>query len=621
MMRKIYTVLLITITLFLFLPVKGQIKERYNEIKNSDPLTMSGSVGTNLALSYSSINSRTATPFTGSFFANFNFNIYSFSLPFSFYFVNNTCSFSHPQVPSFYFGFTPTWRKWRFHIGNSSMSFSNYTYSGLTFFGAGFEYQGELLRAAAFAGTLAQATRIKGYDDRSAFQQLADSLLGLNVPESNLPQYRREAIGAKIGVGNSKNYIDLSFLKAKDNIKTLPLMWNDSIRMVDTIKAKDNLAIGLSGRFAIGEHFNFTANFGASFFTNNLVDTLHLGDDISQTLQKFEWLLGVRSNTKVRFAGDAAANFNSRFFNGSVTYRFIQPDYTTLGVNSFSQNSHNLGVNTNFNMFRGRSLLTLLGFVQRDNLDKKQMFTNQVATYAVNWVNSFSDKFSLNLSYNGIKQDQFDGIAILSDSLRIDQITHTAILSPNFTIQRKNSHTISMNFNFIQNSNLNVLSINQFEVMTLTGGLGYAVDLTEKKLGVSGNYDFSYSQSDVTQDYITNAISAGLSYRLYSTDKTNWNINYNVSLGYNSKLKRGAPENVSDSNMDINDLSFSNSISSNFSYNKRHTASLYLSLSNYSENIIFGQKIATNLDCRFTLSYTYSFATKLIKKKAKRELE
>ena len=220
-----------------FWQANAQIGQRINQIKNSDPLSISGNVGTSLGVSYNS-NYPGSTPFSGSIFANLNLNIYSFNLPLSFYFVNNTTSFNYPQLPTFRLGATPTWKRFRFHLGNSSMHFNNYTYSGLSFLGAGLEYQGKLFRAAAFGGLLSQATRIKGYDDRTAFQQLADSLLGLNTPASYLPQYRRDAVGVKLGVGNAKNYIDISFLKAKDIEKSLPEFLRDSI------PAKDNITLG-----------------------------------------------------------------------------------------------------------------------------------------------------------------------------------------------------------------------------------------------------------------------------------------------------------------------------------------------------------------------------------------
>ena len=597
--------LLILFSTLCLLHANAQISQRINQIKNADPLSISGNVGTSLGVSYNS-NYPGSTPFSGSIFANLNLNIYSFNLPISFYFINNTTSFTYPQLPSFRLGATPTWKRFRFHLGNSSMHFNNYTYSGLNFLGAGVEYQGKLFRAAAFGGLLSQATRIKGYDDRTAFQQLADSLLGLNTPASYLPQYRRDAIGVKLGLGNAKNYIDISFLKAKDKEKSLPEYLRDSIA------PKDNISIGLSGRFSIKHWFSFTANVGASAYTSNLHDSL--SPAITETLgkyqnilQKTDWLLGFRNNTKLRFAGDASMNFFTKHFNGSVTYRFIQPEYVSLGANTFSQNTHSLGLNTNFNMFKNRSILSLIGYIQRDNLNKKQMYTNQVATYTLNWNNNISDHFSLNLSYNGIKQNEFDGTFVVPDSIRIDQITHTATVSPVFTFYKGgNTHSISLNGNYIQNKNLNKLSSVDIDTRTITAGIGYSVDLQEIRLNVGGNYDFSISKSTYS-NYISNTLSAFVGYRLISTEKTNWNLNYCLSAGYNIMQDEGAKNNIS----------FSNSLSTNFNYRKHHTASLYLSLSNYSDRVVIGQRVATDLDCRFTLSYTYSFAAKIIKKKSK----
>ena len=590
-----------------FWQANAQIGQRINQIKNSDPLTISGNVGTSLGVSYNSLHPG-STPFSGSIFANLNVNIYGFNLPLSFYFINNTTSFSYPQLPTFRLGATPTWKRFRFHLGNSSMHFNNYTYSGLNFLGAGLEYQGKLFRAAAFGGLLSQATRIKGYDDRTAFQQLADSLLGLNTPASYLPQYRRDAVGVKLGVGNAKNFIDISFLKAKDKEKSLP----EPIR--DSIPPKDNFTIGLSGRFSIKSWFSFTANVGASLYTADMRDSLSpyvIGEmgKYQNLLQKTDWLLSVRNNTNLRFAGDASMNFFTKHFNGSVTYRFIQPDYVSLGANTFSQNTQSLGLNTHFNMFKNRSILSLIGYIQRDNLNKKQMYTNQVATYTLNWNNNISDHFSLNLSYNGIKQNEFDGTCVVPDSLRIDQITHTATFSPVVTFFKGgNTHSISLNGNFIQNTNLNKLSAMDFDTRTITAGVGYSAELQKIRLTVGGNYDFSISKSNYS-NYMSHTLGATIGYRLISTEKTNWNLNYCLSAGYNIMQDEGADNNIS----------FSNSLSTNFNYRKHHTASLYFSLSNYSDRVIIGQRVATDLDCRFTLSYTYSFAAKIIKKKGKGE--
>lgn len=581
------------------MPVEAQrIRERINDIKKSDPLTLSGSVGASLGISHNNISTYYSTPFSYSLYGSFNFNIYSFNLPISFYFVNNSMQFSYPKMPHISLGMAPTWKSWRFHIGCSSMHLSNYTYSGLTFIGAGAEYQGKLFRAAGFGGIINRKTRLEQWDDRTAFQRLTDSLLGLNVPQYTTPQYRRLGGGAKIGVGNSNNYIDLTFFKAKDQLNSLPEEWRD------TVKAKENIAVGLSGRFAIRNWFSFTANMGVTLYTDDLRDSLlHIDERTDRTLQRLNWLYGVRGSSIVRFAGDAAMNFNFKVFNANILYRIIQPDYASLGTSSFSQNTHSIGVNTNFRMFKGKSNLGLVGYLQRDNLNHKQMYTNQVATYTLNSNNVIGNNFHLSMMYNGIKQDQYDGTIKVADSVRLNRITHNATLTPMITFQKKYDHSISINLSFVQNKNLNKLYFaNSGDVMTLTGGISYGVTFTPSRVSLSAGYDYSISSSE-GYSYNAHTLHYGLNFNIMSKEKLNWSAYYNGSAGYNIVKEAD------------NNFSLSNCLGSSFNYNNAHTASLYLSLSNFSEDIVIGQKIATALDCRFTLSYSYSFNKVLIKKK------
>ena len=61
------------------------------------------------------------------------------------------------------------------------------------------------------------------------------------------------------------------------------------------------------------------------------------------------------------------------------------------------------------------------------------------------------------------------------------------------------------------------------------------------------------------------------------------------------------------------DLSVAARVGASLNYKDRHNASLYLAVSNYSDNIIIGQHVAVNTDVRFMLEYSYSFASRLIK--------
>ena len=187
---------------------------------------------------------------------------------------------------------------------------------------------------------------------------------------------------------------------------------------------------------------------------------------------------------------------------------------------------------------------------------------------------------------------------------------HTLSVSPNFTFQKKNTHTIGLNVNFVQNKNLNKLNHFASDVQTLSARVTYGIDLEELRLGITAGYDFSISSSQYAH-YNSHGINAGVDYRIMQKEKLNWTLNYNGYVAYNIQKDEGA----------TNDFSLSNSIGSNFNYKKAHTASLYLSLSNFSDLERIGQRVRTSLDCRFTLSYSYSFAARVIKKKTKSERE
>lgn len=622
----------------------GQIGEKVRSHLEADPLTISGQLGASMQSIYNNRDVYAgASPFALTSYANFNIGIYGFNIPININLMNiasTQFSFPHPQID---INMTPTWKNFRFHIGTSSMHFSNYTYSGLNFTGLGAEYQGKLFRAAAFYGIMQSATIFKEMDNRSAIQYMADSLLGLNVEQTDIPQFKRVAYGGRIGIGSSRTFLDFSVFKAKDDSASLPNTWpipgSDSLFYRDSIvQAKENLDLGLSGRVSLGRWFVLSGNLGASLYTDNQLATpinsqsladLGMADSgdaqlqkVMGLLEKVDWLYTPRLNTQLRFAGDASASFNFKYFNTVFTYRFVQADYTSLGANRFSQNAQGLGNSTNLRLFKGTTTLGLSGYLQHDNLDGKQMYTNQVITYAANFGTLLFNQVNLALSYSGVKQDQLDGTKVVNDSTRTDQLAHTFTFSPSYSIEGDNIHTISLNFNIVENKNLNPLMSHDLDVNTLTAGAGYTLGLTQLRMDVGVNYDYSKSDSR-NNSYTSHALGASFGYVIAKNDKLNLKANYVMSMAFNnnadSEMQEGGlydPENPVET-AKTSTLSFSNRLGMSFSYDSHHNAQLYLSSSNYSENIVIGQKITTDFDLRINFSYSYSFAKRIIKSKKK----
>ena len=618
-----------------------------------DPLTVSGTVGTQLTSSWNNADLHYNSPFSTSTYANMTFNVYGISIPMSVNLINVSAEqFTFPK-PTFTINFKPMWKKFTFHLGTSSMNFSNYTYNGISFDGAGVEYRGDKFRFGGFYGNFNHATTFRTQlDDRDAIQFLSDSLLGLNnVAYTTFPQFKRKAYAAHIAVGSMRNYVDISLLHAVDDLNSLPSQWYMynvySADMIDTtlfvrdstIKGQENLALGLKGHFTIGKWVVFETNLGVSLFTPDITrdEVVLEGEGGGITLAnnfiggiRKTGLYNVRYGSEVRFAGDALLNLNFSPVSTTLTYRFVQPDYTSLGANGFNQNSQTFGGNISTSLFSNIAFLTLNGYLQRDNMDKKQLYTNQVGSYTASWNNSFGDNVALSIMYNGVTQKQLDGVLAVPENIRINQITHSFDLSPSYTLSLDNDHTFSLNFNLLENKNLNKqMEGMSFDVTTTSYGLGYDVYLPSSRLSLDANYDYSLSRSSGS-DYNSHCLSGGTTYHFIRKENMTLSGNARLTMAYN--IEKTEAEELTDSEKQVlnylarrigaeastemtNDLSVAARLGASLNYMDRHNASIFFSISNYSDNIIIGQHVAVNTDVRLMVEYSYSFASRLIKSK------
>lgn len=615
-----------------------------------DPLTVSGTVGTQLTSSWNNADLHYNSPFSTIAYANMIFNVYGISIPMNVNLVNVSDRPFAFSKPVFTFNFTPVWKKFTFYLGTACMNFSNYTYNGISFDGAGLEYKGKKFRFGGFYGNFNHATTFRtDLDDRDAIHYLSDSLLGLNnVAYTTYPTFKRKAYAAHIAVGSKRNYVDFSLLHAADDLNSLPSMWYmldaysydvlDTIVRDSTIKGKENLALGLKGHFTFGDAVMFETNLGASLFTPDITRDEVVLDGVDGGLalaNKFigglrkSGLYNIRYGSEIRFAGDALLHLNLQPVSATLSYRFVQPDYTSLGANGFNQNSQTFGSNISTSLFDNSAFLTLNGYLQRDNLDGKQLYTNQVGSYSVNWSNYFGENLGLSLMYNGVTQKQLDGVLEVPEDVRINQITHSLDISPNYTLSLDNDHTFSLNFNLVQNKNRNEqMDWMGFDVTTTSFGLGYEVYLSQPRVSLDATYDYSLSRS-TGNNYNSHGLSAGTKYNFIQKDDLILSGNARLTMAYNVETME---YEMSDSEQQVlnylahrlgkevgtemtNDLSLAARLGASLTYKDRHNASAYFSVSNYSDNIIIGQHIAVNTDVRFMVEYSYSFASRVIKKK------
>ena len=168
-----------------------------------------------------------------------------------------------------------------------------------------------------------------------------------------------------------------------------------------------------------------------------------------------------------------------------------------------------------------------------------------------------------------------------------------------------------------------------FDVTTTSYGLGYDVYLTSSRLSLDANYDYSLSRS-LGNDYNSHCLSGGTTYHFIRKENMTLSGNARLTMAYN--IEKTEAEELTDSEKQVlnylarrigaeastemtNDFSIAARLGASLNYKDCHNASIFFSISNYSDNIIIGQHVAVNTDIRLMMEYSYSFASRLIKSK------
>lgn len=562
------------VPLFSFITLCNLSAQNITEIAKSDPLIITGAVGTQNTYYYSSSGNGAMSPMSNSVYANLNFSVYGINMPFSFYLSNNNTSFSYPQVN---FSFSPSYKDWTLHIGHRSMPFSSYIYN-IPFDGVGLEYNGQKnhLRFGAFYGRLQKSIN----DDPTD-------------PTARNPQYERRGWGLKVGYGTGRNYLDLYFFRAKDRISSLDDRW------YDRLAPQDNLAVALRARVSLKRFFSLNTNVAWSVFSTDTYATP------LQTHQARQWdnLFDSRYSTLYRFAGDVSMAFSLQQFNLLVSYKMIQPDYKTLGSNYISNNMQSLGLSANGSLAKGRISLSGAFSGQEDNLSREQLHTMRGFVYQANSSVRFTDKFTVNLGYNGYLQRQYDGTAIVNDTVRINRMMNGFSLTPTYTYGTTYAQSIGLSGNYLENTDLNKFNDGDYDVTTLAIGANYNINVSP--IETDFNLNLNHQDSKTTRSkFSTNVLSAGAS-RSFLKERT-LTASANLSASWNKMDQQ---------------RTFSIGIFGNASYllKKVHAFSFSASYNKYDDFYLSDKSSYQGFDFTMSLSYNYTFTLLSLARKAKGE--
>lgn len=552
-------------------PATRLCAQNISEIAKSDPLVITGSVGTQNTYHYSSTGNNYRSPLSNSIYANLNIAIYGFTMPFSLHYTNDNLSFSYPHLSM---RLSPTYKNWTGHFGQSNMEMSEYVMN-MSFNGVGAEYKDDRWHTGIFYGRLRKAIN----DDPTD-------------PFARTPQYKRMAWGGKVSYGSSSNYLSLYFLRAYDQFKSLDDRWQG------TVSPQENIVVGLKGNVSPVRWFSLSANVATSVFsTDTRTDTIPIDS-------KWDKIFTPRYSSLFRFAGDATANFNFSWLNASVSYRLLQPDYKSLGNYYMSNNYHSLGITASTQLFH-RVNLTGTFSGQADNLSKEQMYTTCGYVYGANATTRLG-QLNLTASYNGYRQTQRDGMCKVSDSTRVDRRMSSFTFVPSYSFENElMSHNINLSLNYSFNKDLSAYANGAGDIRTLAAGLSYGVDVEPWNTDFAVSLSHQESRSTRNNTYLSDVASLTAS-RSFLKDN-NFNLSATLSLCHNHMVAQS--EN----------LTLGGDISAGYTLKKVHQFSASAGI--YREGNVTVDRPTGHLDetdINVSLNYVYTFELIRIESRAKR---
>ena len=543
-------------------------------IAKSDPLIITGAIGTQNTYRYTSVGTGYASPLSNSIYANLNISIYGISMPFALYFTNDGLDWNYPHMA---FRLTPAYKNWRGHFGQSMMAFSPYVMN-TSFNGIGLEYNSQRLRIGAFYGTLRNAVN----DDP-------------NDPFARQPQYKRVGWGFKAGYGSGRNYIDIYLLRAYDRPKSLDETWRRYLT------PQENIAVGVKGAVSPTRWLSFSGNLAASLFTSDTE-----APKLDSLSNRFGSIMDIRYSSSARFAGDANINLALPGFSSSITYRFVQPDYTSLGTYYMANNYHSLGVNMSTTLFRKLSLSGAFSG-QSDNLTNKQMYTTRGFIYSANAAMRLGNHFNLAGGYNGYTQVQGDGTAKVNDSIRVHRQTSSITFTPSYMAEGTNLvHMVSLSLNHTSNKDLNKYATGESDVTTTAIGANYTVSVkpwaTDFGITLSNQQSKGYKTKYLSR---IGTFTVGRSF----FEENPLNISASVSMIYNEVERQSKSLNIG------------SDLTASFTLKRYHVFTASASFYKYGD--VNPSKLTSNLDrtdITISLNYAYTFSLFAIKNKEERKL-
>lgn len=540
----------------------------WNKLLATDPLVVSG--GVSARLSYSSANKK--VPFAYLLSGNVETRIWGLNVPLSFTFSN--ANFNYQLSSPIRFNrlkFNPQYKWVKLYLGQSNMSFSQYTLSTIQFTGIGVE----LSPPGAFKFSL-----MKG--------RIFDAVEYDSLSPRRIPVYQRNGNALKVTYNKNNFSVEASIFEGHDLAKSISIPSDVSI----AIAPYQNIAYNVKTIFSPLKEVSLDIEYASSAINFNYYNT---------TRSFTEMLWGKHDGVNRYSAYKVAINFSPKKFKSGLSIERIDPDFKTLGAYYSKSDFQNITCNFSTNLWQGKVAIVANGGVEFDNLNNLDQDVNTRTVASANIMFRPSKIIDINLAYSDFKSisnisNQFDYInqtdpSLVIDTLNFQQVTRNASVSANYAIAKTKdmSQNASIVLNLTESGSTGANAIGT-KMTYYAANARWNYFLLPQKLGLNAGFNATFTQ---TGDDLTTMLGPTVSAKKQLLNKK---FDAALSISYNTSLLNGGQTA----------RNFNTKLTGSYSFRKIHVVSINIGFLNRKQTEKKSSSSAT-------VALTYSLKMKDIK--------
>ncbi len=492
-----------------------------------DPFSVNGSLGLNSVFYKAKGILPRRDPFYWVLNAQLQFTLFNkVSVPFTAVVTQQDKNFSHGldrfSQPFNQFGLSPKYRWLTVHAGFRSLVFSEYSLSGALFLGGGVEIQpkNSLWSGTAFYGRFVKAVPSGGVD-------------GIVV---SLPAYARWGGGSKIRVGTDAHWGEFSFLKIKDDARSIPY------DTVYDMAPQENEVLTAASRHRVTPWLSAGAEISLSMFTKNLYSESMRFEGFNYVNQIYP----VKTSTQFNKAVVGELDFHAGKYKLGLKYKRIDPDYRSLGAIFLTNDVEEISVNSHLGLAKGKVTLSTAAGVQQNNLDRVQALTARRLIVSLDVSYNITPQLNVSSAYSNFSSNSLPVRDVFNDTIRFVQLTQNGSFNTSYTFGKKNiKHHLIQSVTYQESAGsdqatsqfMNASLAYQAAIESAGINLGLAFQFNSTDNGGLGINEGFGPQAQAGKTFLRNKIRLNLSYGYQDVFVNAIHISKNTSAGLNMSYK------------------------------------------------------------------------------------